>query len=257
MISFKVQTYLYDLLQYLDINKKENYNLIKKFREIIPFLQYIDEDVFFEEIEYLFTPKDKVIFLILKTEYPDTLKNKNSFFIGDLCSFLAQEKIDIDFYKAYVSFYVNDPIYSYILTICDQNYSLTYLNMFELIDRYSDILNDKETIKKLLIKMINPFFPEDTTTFLDIYNILFKKMIDINKSNPLAFNIEDFKILEQLKEFINIEDYEYKYAIFKELLETPLIYEESLDIIKGCLKIIRKNNIIPITLIRNKPEENE
>ena len=82
-------------------------------------------------------------------------------------------------------------------------------------------------------------------------------MIDINKSNPLAFNIEDFKILEQLKEFINIEDYEYKYAIFKELLETPLIYEESLDIIKGCLKIIRKNNIIPITLIRNKPEENE
>ena len=129
--------------------------------------------------------------------------------------------------------------------------------MFELIDRYADILNDKETIKKLLIKMINPFFPEDTTTFLDIYNILFKKMIDINKSNPLAFNIEDFKILEQLKEFINIEDYEYKYAIFKELLETPLIYEESLDIIKGCLKIIRKNNIIPITLIRNKPEENE
>ena len=129
--------------------------------------------------------------------------------------------------------------------------------MFELIDRYADILNDKETIKKLLIKMINPFFPEDTTTFLDIYNILFKKMIDINKSNPLAFNIEDFKILEQLKEFINIEDYEYKYAIFKELLETPLIYEESLDIIKGCLKIIRENNIIPITLIRNKPEENE
>ena len=41
MISFKVQTYLYDLLQYLNINKKENYNLIKKFQEIIPFLQYI------------------------------------------------------------------------------------------------------------------------------------------------------------------------------------------------------------------------
>ena len=41
MISFKVQTYLYDLLQYLNINKKENYNLIKKFQEIIPFLQYL------------------------------------------------------------------------------------------------------------------------------------------------------------------------------------------------------------------------
>ena len=178
---------------------------------------------------------------------------KDIMFIGDFCSFLAKYEIGIDYYSAYINIFFKDPNYSLIVKICNDSYGFSYSGLLDLLFLKYNILTEKDEVTKLLIDMAKicnqPFY-----NLPDIYSYLHNLLKDLTKDKQLL-DFENFRLVEQLKNFINLQDEDLKAQITQELadiLSQTISDEEKLT---GCLTIIKKYEVNSLTRI--KPNENE
>lgn len=252
-MSLKIRLYLIEVLEELKQDVECNSALIKKLKEVMPFYYGLPEEEFFNKMDNFTDLKDRVIFFIIYVQNKDFWDKKDIKFISDFCSFLAKYKIDIDYYNAYINIFFNEPNYSLIVKICNSKYGFSYSALLDLLFLKYNILTVKDKILEILDKMSKicnqPFY-----NLLEIYCYLHKLLKDLTK-DKLFLDFESFRLVEQLKDFINLKDEDLKAQITQELADilSQTISDE--EKVAGCLAIIRKYEISSLKRIR--PNENE
>lgn len=252
-MGLKIKFYIFEVLEELKQDSETNSALIKKLKEVIPFYDDLPDEEFFNKLDYFLGIRDKSIFFIIYAQNKDFWDKKDIMFIGDFCSFLAKYEIGIDYYSAYINIFFKDPNYSLIVKICNDSYGFSYLGLLDLLFLKYNILTEKDEVTKLLIDMAKicnqPFY-----NLPDIYSYLHNLLKDLTKDKQLL-DFENFRLVEQLKNFINLQDEDLKTQITQELadiLSQTISDEEKLA---GCLTIIKKYEVNSLTRI--KPNENE
>ena len=252
-MGLKIKFYIFEVLEELKQDSETNSALIKKLKEVIPFYDDLPDEEFFNKLDYFLGIRDKSIFFIIYAQNKDFWDKKDIMFIGDFCSFLAKYEIGIDYYSAYINIFFKDPNYSLIVKICNDSYGFSYSGLLDLLFLKYNILTEKDEVTKLLIDMAKicnqPFY-----NLPDIYSYLHNLLKDLTKDKQLL-DFENFRLVEQLKNFINLQDEDLKAQITQELadiLSQTISDEEKLT---GCLTIIKKYEVNSLTRI--KPNENE
>lgn len=252
-MGLKIKFYIFEVLEELKQDSETNSALIKKLKEVIPFYDDLPDEEFFNKLDYFLGIRDKSIFFIIYAQNKDFWDKKDIMFIGDFCSFLAKYEICIDYYSAYINIFFKDPNYSLIVKICNDSYGFSYSGLLDLLFLKYNILTEKDEVTKLLIDMAKicnqPFY-----NLPDIYSYLHNLLKDLTKDKQLL-DFENFRLVEQLKNFINLQDEDLKVQITQELadiLSQTISDEEKLT---GCLTIIKKYEVNSLTRI--KPNENE
>ena len=223
----------------------------------------VDENKFKEYIEATFELPDQVCFYILVSKLGNTLFEKDIYYISELCTSLTIKEVSPQHYLPYARFFLNEPIYSLIININENVYQHDYLSIFGAIITYFNITDlsesDYNRIIKLLKKMLNQEYLvlfQHSSTLEDIYITLYKKMLEINK-NGFPFTQADFITVQTLKKYLATNDPELINALKERLLASENNAFDALNIIRSCLKIIKKYNekIIPLELSRRKHYE--
>ena len=252
-MGLKIKFYIFEVLEELKQDSETNSALIKKLKEVMPFYDDLPDEEFFNKLDYFLGIRDKSIFFIIYAQNKDFWDKKDIMFIGDFCSFLAKYEICIDYYSAYINIFFKDPNYSLIVKICNDSYGFSYSGLLDLLFLKYNILTEKDEVTKLLIDMAKicnqPFY-----NLPDIYSYLHNLLKDLTKDKQLL-DFENFRLVEQLKNFINLQDEDLKTQITQELadiLSQTISDEEKLT---GCLTIIKKYEVNSLTRI--KPNENE
>ncbi len=252
-MGLKIKFYIFEVLEELKQDSETNSALIKKLKEVMPFYDDLPDEEFFNKLDYFLGIRDKSIFFIIYAQNKDFWDKKDIMFIGDFCSFLAKYEIGIDYYSAYINIFFKDPNYSLIVKICNDSYGFSYSGLLDLLFLKYNILTEKDEVTKLLIDMAKicnqPFY-----NLPDIYSYLHNLLKDLTKDKQLL-DFENFRLVEQLKNFINLQDEDLKTQITQELadiLSQTISDEEKLT---GCLTIIKKYEVNSLTRI--KPNENE
>lgn len=252
-MGLKIKFYIFEVLEELKQDSETNSALIKKLKEVMPFYDDLPDEEFFNKLDYFLGIRDKSIFFIIYAQNKDFWDKKDIMFIGDFCSFLAKYEIGIDYYSAYINIFFKDPNYSLIVKICNDSYGFSYSGLLDLLFLKYNILTEKDEVTKLLIDMAKicnqPFY-----NLPDIYSYLHNLLKDLTKDKQLL-DFENFRLVEQLKNFINLQDEDLKAQITQELadiLSQTISDEEKLT---GCLTIIKKYEVNSLTRI--KPNENE
>ena len=252
MIITRTKFYGYQLKQKI-MPQEINPFLFKAFcNSISSFPDDIDEETFFDYMEYNYELIDKICFFYLVSNLGNTILTKNPSYIAELCTSITMKDISFQKYIPITLYLLSEPIYSLITQIDEFDLKYGYITLFDFI---INIINKNQTLN-IGENEQNEILKTLTDTLEDIFTTIYQKMQEINKKN-LTFKASDFKKISFLMHLSHSDNEELKNALTKELIASEKGIYDSKQIIKHCLEIIEKyrHEFIAVSLVRRLPYE--
>lgn len=262
MLVSQLQFYGYQLRNEL-INHEDfttiNPFIFKNFcNAIANFPQDIDTQKFLEYADYFYDTLDKAIFFTLVSKMGNKILTKDPYYISELCITISMKNTSPQKYEAITDFLITEPIYSLIINICQENMAYGFITIFEIILNTFDLTNLSPKENNQILKVLNRLLFKDYRILLatpnnleNIYNILYKKMLEINK-HELFFIDKDFQTVNLLRNYLNSPDEKLKNSLLNELIASENENYDFKTIINRCLQIINEYNskFFPLTLLK-------
>lgn len=248
-INFYLAKLTHDLLSDEYISMIEPV-LIKEFKKAI-----IDlnnnwqplEKLFKENIKYVFTIDEQMIFTILASKLKLEFLNKNPEYCGELITTLSQfQKSPLNL-TDYAKIVLEEPLYTTIINTVSTSNIFCYQEFFQII--YQDLytpqmdIETKNYLLRSLYKVQNKTYNiliNDNNNLFEIYNIFYKAMINCN-NNKYVFSNKDFKDLRKILSILYDDNEELKEELKRQILEIENKYNSPENIIKNVLRTL--NNL--------------
>lgn len=266
MIITRTKFYGYQLKQKI-MPQEINPFLFKAFcNSISSFPDDIDEETFFDYMEYNYELIDKICFFYLVSNLGNAILTKNPSYIAELCTSITMKDISFQKYIPITLYLLSEPIYSLITQIDEFDLKYGYITLFDFIINIinkNQTLNIGENEQNEILKTLNDLLDNNysilfkpTDTLEDIFTTIYQKMQEINKKN-LTFKASDFKKISFLMHLSHSDNEALKNALTKELIASEKGIYDSKQIIKHCLEIIEKyrHEFIAVSLVRRLPYE--
>lgn len=248
-INFYLAKLTYDLLSDENINLIEPV-LIKEFKKAIIDLnnnwQEL-EKLFKNNIKYVFTIDEQMIFTILSSKLKLEFLTKDPEYCGELITILSQfQKSPLNL-SDYAKIVLEEPLYTTIINTVATSNIFCYQEFFQII--YQDLytpqmdIETKNHFLRSLYKVQNKTYNiliNDNNNLFEIYTIFYKTMIKSNQ-NKYIFSNKDFKDLKKILYILYNNDNELKEQLKQEIINIENKYNSPEAIIKNVLRTL--NNL--------------
>lgn len=248
-INFYLAKLTHDLLSDENIFMIEPV-LIKEFKKAIIVLNEnweIYETKFKENIKFVFSIDEQMIFTILASKLKIEFLNKDPEYCGELITTLSQfQKSPLNL-ADYAKIVLDEPLYTAIINTVAISNIFYYQEFFQII--YQDLytpdmdIETKNYFLRSLYKVQNKTYnilANDNNNLFEIYNIFYRTMIKCNQ-NKYVFSNKDFRDLKTILIILYGNNENLKENLKEQIIDIENKYNSPEAIIKSVLRTL--NNL--------------
>ena len=217
------------------------------------------KDKFIENLNFVFTIDEQLIFTILSFKLKEEFLNKDPNFCEELCSILALSNINTQKIIPYAKIILDNKVYSTIAEIIIKNPEYYYSEILEKIIKILDnediyTTNEVNSILKKLYRLQEKRYAiliEESDSLKEIYSKIHFIMLKENKK-AIVYTQKNFEILKILLEIDESFNEDFKQSIKELFIEIDDKNDDEQLIIREILNALNHIRMIDRSLTRRK-----